>query len=772
MTALPITARTLRLIARMRAAVDRITDDLTRALTASWVLTWNDLAPLFLTAVQDLIAASDNGRWPARGTVLRAQRTLHALEQTGNALERLAAQVRRDVPAAAREAATLGMQGQADIISSQLPYGATLPAAARHRAHQADAVDAIVRRTAEQVTARTWRLEAEATEAMKRELVRGVVIGDNPRDAADAMVRRVEGQFNGGLSRAMVIARTEVLDAHRQAAEIGQRDHADVLDGWIWHAEVTGPSRTRTCFPAGTRIRTRRGDIPIEEVSVGDVVLTHTGKWRRVYDTMSRPYSGPMVTVQAGPLSVTATADHPFLVERQGQLRWIEARHIRRGDYVLSDRLPDGLDHGLGEISVERGRDKPNHSEAAGLEKPGLLGVTVHRLRMPIGLVHLEGDSRLGEDKVHRTEPARDSSLLLEADAQGLEGEPDVALGDGFAPVTPVTADGAEPASVRGNDPDSLSAGGTFNLDGRASAFLGAVGVSRPVDAEQSAATGAGAIGDWLPGRLGNGWLPDLLVEAGKGTVFAPAAGPGSELRPALRACESFSQPFTAARQGAEPAIAGDEGFELLPAVLAGFCESRLDGLPCLAVRVLDLVGGVAGHPAELSLAFPDAGRGNTEDSSAALTSPFHRYIVSNCVTQIQAIRVFNIEVESDHSYVAEGIAVHNCPSCWAMHGTLHPMSEPGPLDHHQGRCSRTPKTKSWADLGFDVPEPPDELPDARAIFNGLPREEQLQIMGPARLRLLDDGAIEWADLSTRRSTEGWRDSFHATPIADLTKDS
>lgn len=242
MTALPITRNTLRLIARMRAAVDRITDDLTRALTASWVLAWDDLAPLFLAAVNDLLTTHPD-QWPARGTVLRAQRTLHALEQTGIALERLAAQVRRDIPAAAREAAQIGLNGQADIVSSQLPYGATLPAAARHRAHQADAVDAIVRRTAEQVTVRSWRLEADATEAMKRELVRGVVTGDNPRDAAAAMVKRVESQFNGGLSRAMAIARTEVISAHREAAQIGQEQHADVLNGWRWHCDLS----IRTC---------------------------------------------------------------------------------------------------------------------------------------------------------------------------------------------------------------------------------------------------------------------------------------------------------------------------------------------------------------------------------------------------------------------------------------------------------------------------------------------------------------------------------------------
>lgn len=108
------------------------------------------------------------------------------------------------------------------------------------------------------------------------------------------------------------------------------------------------------------------------------------------------------------------------------------------------------------------------------------------------------------------------------------------------------------------------------------------------------------------------------------------------------------------------------------------------------------------------------------------------------------------------------------CPSCWGQHGTLHPLEEPGPLDHQQGRCARVPKTKSWADLGFDLPEPPDMLPDARATFSALSREEQEAIMGAQRLALLDSGAISWDDLSTRRTTAGWRDSFAPTPTKTL----
>lgn len=108
------------------------------------------------------------------------------------------------------------------------------------------------------------------------------------------------------------------------------------------------------------------------------------------------------------------------------------------------------------------------------------------------------------------------------------------------------------------------------------------------------------------------------------------------------------------------------------------------------------------------------------------------------------------------------------CPSCWSMHGTVHELSEPGPNDHQQGRCVRVPRIRSWAELGFNVNEPADILPDARATFDALPEENRVAIMGRERLRLLDDGKVSWSDLAKRRETEGWRDSYVPTPTREL----
>lgn len=91
------------------------------------------------------------------------------------------------------------------------------------------------------------------------------------------------------------------------------------------------------CFVAGTIICTKRGHIPIEEVAVGDLVLTHTGKWRPVTATMSKRCA-PVRRIKAqGVPGVVCTDEHPFYLE-DGE--WRSAENIQRGDRI-GQVLPD-----------------------------------------------------------------------------------------------------------------------------------------------------------------------------------------------------------------------------------------------------------------------------------------------------------------------------------------------------------------------------------------------------------------------------------------------
>jgi hypothetical protein len=81
-------------------------------------------------------------------------------------------------------------------------------------------------------------------------------------------------------------------------------------------------NREEVCFVPGTLIVTEAGVRPIESIRVGDRVLSHTGAYRPVTATMARAFNGSVFTVQAKALdAVTATGNHPFLVQRVGTNR-------------------------------------------------------------------------------------------------------------------------------------------------------------------------------------------------------------------------------------------------------------------------------------------------------------------------------------------------------------------------------------------------------------------------------------------------------------------
>jgi ribonucleoside-diphosphate reductase alpha chain len=84
------------------------------------------------------------------------------------------------------------------------------------------------------------------------------------------------------------------------------------------------------CFPAGTMITTIKGPKPIEEISVGDLVLTHRGRYRRVTDVMER--EGELLRVKIDKLpEMRVTEEHPFFTD-QG---WIDAADLIPGQHFV-----------------------------------------------------------------------------------------------------------------------------------------------------------------------------------------------------------------------------------------------------------------------------------------------------------------------------------------------------------------------------------------------------------------------------------------------------
>ena len=82
-------------------------------------------------------------------------------------------------------------------------------------------------------------IAAAGAKDAEKALVQGMLLGRNPREVA-VDLRRVLGTT---LSRALTIARTETLRAHREATRASYQANGDIVKGWIWHSALD----TRTC---------------------------------------------------------------------------------------------------------------------------------------------------------------------------------------------------------------------------------------------------------------------------------------------------------------------------------------------------------------------------------------------------------------------------------------------------------------------------------------------------------------------------------------------
>jgi hypothetical protein len=86
------------------------------------------------------------------------------------------------------------------------------------------------------------------------------------------------------------------------------------------------------CFVAGTLVLTQQGDLPIEKVRVGDLVLAQnvdSGElaFKPVLRATLRP-AGPLVKIQIGRDEFKTTSGHLFWVAGDG---WVKARNLSSG---------------------------------------------------------------------------------------------------------------------------------------------------------------------------------------------------------------------------------------------------------------------------------------------------------------------------------------------------------------------------------------------------------------------------------------------------------
>lgn len=88
------------------------------------------------------------------------------------------------------------------------------------------------------------------------------------------------------------------------------------------------------CFPAGTQVLTKERLVPIETLKVGDEVLTHKGRWRRVTSVMNKTADSTVVLKGGFHYGLVTTAEHPFYASAGRTKTWVNNTRGWHVDYL------------------------------------------------------------------------------------------------------------------------------------------------------------------------------------------------------------------------------------------------------------------------------------------------------------------------------------------------------------------------------------------------------------------------------------------------------
>lgn len=98
------------------------------------------------------------------------------------------------------------------------------------------------------------------------------------------------------------------------------------------------------CFAAGTLINTKRGLIKIEDVQMGDMVLTHKARYKKVLIPMEKTADHHNLLKLQGAPEIKVTDEHPFYIKEAylgenrkkmlGRAMWKECKDLKKGDHI------------------------------------------------------------------------------------------------------------------------------------------------------------------------------------------------------------------------------------------------------------------------------------------------------------------------------------------------------------------------------------------------------------------------------------------------------
>lgn len=506
----------------------------------------------------------------------------------------------------------------------------------------------------------------DTVQAVTNVLVANTAAGINPRETARDMMAK---GFGAGLNRALTIARDQQIRAYRE----GGRQH--YIELGVKSYKRLAAKNSRTCFIEKTKILTSDGEIDIEKIEPGQLVYTGKGRLRPVRATLSAKYDDELIELRVSNGSVlTCTKEHPILVERQGQLNWVAARSVVVGDRVISkEGVSQDRKHLLRGIAIKRRVWQAHDQVASGGETESLASVMVRPISVPVNAVNFEGNIQGRQIEVNQE--SVNGRFLNEGYVHETETLADGGLGFGFATVPPGAGVGAKSPTRGGLYPKVLSTRQTSDDIWRSSARLGAVSsVLRSLKYFAASLT-----------NLSSQLNLDLIT----GGASFETVGPGRSFfnfGSAVNAikCDPGTLFKFVAPLAAKKSWLTDVSLKFVSAPLASVRSS------------FSLVKPHTSSAAtKVSVVIFDVGSPSLEGFTALRTDQFYETghekqtpqisynldIITSVTRLVKSdVQVYNLEVEEDQTYFANGILVHNCVLAGTMirveRGRQRPIEE------------------------------------------------------------------------------------------------
>jgi SPP1 gp7 family putative phage head morphogenesis protein len=195
-------------------------------------------------------------------------------------------------------------------------------------------------------------LSAEVSESIIRILKEEAIYEIHPNQLAN----RIKDLWGGSKYKATRFTRTFTADVsqntavHRYAdmgipelqfyAEIDDKttDQCKTFHGTIIRTDSNDIGKFRPplhhhCLIQGTKIETSFGEKNIEDIRIGDHVLTHLENYQPVTHTMLR-YADNIIEISTGKRTIKITENHPVLTKRDNIFLWVLAGDLQENDEI------------------------------------------------------------------------------------------------------------------------------------------------------------------------------------------------------------------------------------------------------------------------------------------------------------------------------------------------------------------------------------------------------------------------------------------------------